>query len=255
MPSLSSNPPIDPSAIEQRIVGSLPSAILLAITGGSLDAFVYLNHGHVFAAAMTGNGVLFGIAVLHHDLGLALRHFAPILAFVFGVFAAKALDLKLKRRHAITVGLLGEITVLFAASWLPGSVPDLVFVPILALAGAYQITSFRTVNSYAYNSTFMTGNLRTAMDGLFDALTPSKRRSGLRKFRDLSLIVAAFLLGATAGAILAPRLYNHTLWFIDLPLVAVLFLALALDRSRSEALAVRAVESPVTAVESQLTKK
>jgi uncharacterized membrane protein YoaK (UPF0700 family) len=238
MPSQPSNPRIDPSATEQRIVGSLPSAILLALTGGSLDAFVYLNHGQVFAAAMTGNGVLFGIAVLHHDPSLALRHFAAILAFVLGVFAAKALGLKLKRQ-AINVGLLCEITVLFAASWLPGSVPDLVFVPILALAGAYQITSFRKVDTYAYNSTFMTGNLRTAMDGLFDALTPSKRRCGLRKFRDLSLIVAAFLLGATAGAILAPRLYNHTLWFIDLPLVAVLFLALI--RSRSEA--VRTVES------------
>jgi uncharacterized membrane protein YoaK (UPF0700 family) len=210
---------------EQAAVGSLPSAILLALTGGSLDAFVYLNHGHVFAAAMTGNGVLLGVSLLHHDPALAIRHATPIVAFLLGLIIAKLLDHKL-RHHAVTIGLLCEITVLFAASFLPGSTPDLLFVPILAIAGAYQIASFRRVDTYAYNSTFMTGNLRAAIDGLFDALSPSKRISGLREFRDLFLIILAFLVGATAGAVLAPRFYNHTLWFVDLPLIAVLLLVL-----------------------------
>ncbi|HSY36785.1 MAG TPA: YoaK family protein [Acidobacteriaceae bacterium] len=225
MPDNLSNPPADSSIAEHLAVGSLPSAILLALTGGSLDAFIYLNHGHVFAAAMTGNGVLLGVAILHHDYAQALRHLLPIFGFITGIFFANLLDKSLKH-HAVTVGLVCEISALFVASFLPGHFPDLAFVPIIAIVAAYQVASFRTADNYAYNSTFMTGNLRTAVDGLYDALQPTTRKAGLRKFRKLSLIVLAFLAGATAGAILSPRLYNHTLWLINLPLIAVLILTL-----------------------------
>ena len=230
MPNQPSRPPAEspnsetPDA-EHRAVGSFPSAILLALTGGSLDAFIYLNHGHVFAAAMTGNGVLLGVAILHHDYAQALRHLLPIFGFITGIFFANLLDKSLKH-HAVTVGLACEISALFIASFLPGHFPDLAFVPIISIVAAYQITSFRQVDTYAYNSTFITSNLRTAVDGLYDALTPAKRKAGLRKFRELSCIVLAFLGGAVAGAILSAHLYNHTLWLINLPLIAVLILTL-----------------------------
>jgi uncharacterized membrane protein YoaK (UPF0700 family) len=225
MPDQPSSPLANASATEHRAVGSLPSAILLAITGGSLDAFIYLNHGHVFAAAMTGNGVLLGVSILHHDYAQTVRHLVPIFGFILGVFFAHVLD-KALRHHAVTVGLVCEISALFIASFLPGRFPDFAFVPIIAIVAAYQVASFRKADNYAYNSTFMTGNLRSAVDGLYDALQPATRNAGLRNFRELSFIVLAFLLGATAGAILSPHLYNHTLRLIDLPLVIVLLLTL-----------------------------
>jgi len=46
--------------------GALPDAMLLATTGGLLDAVVYLNYGHVFANTMTGNVIFLGIAFLGH---------------------------------------------------------------------------------------------------------------------------------------------------------------------------------------------
>jgi len=235
MPTASTNSTPSPDA-ERRTVGALPSAILLAITGGALDAFIYLNHGHVFAAAMTGNGVLLGVSILHHDYAQAVRHLLPIFGFITGVFFAHILDKALKH-HAVTVGLVCEISALFIASFLPGRFPDLAFVPIIAIVAAYQVASFRKADNYAYNSTFMTGNLRTAVDGLYDALQPATRKAGLRKFRELSFIVLAFLLGATAGAILSPRLYNHTLWLIDLPLVIVLILTLRRAQIATQSLA------------------
>jgi len=225
MPNSSSNPPANSSTAEHQVAGSFLAAVLLAITGGALDAFIYLNHGHVFAAAMTGNGVLLGVSILHHDYAQALRHLLPIFGFITGVFFANLLDKSLKH-HAVTVGLVCEISALFVASFLPSRFPDLAFVPIISIVAAYQISSFRQVDTYAYNSTFITSNLRTAVDGLYDALTPAKRKAGLRKFRELSCIVLAFLLGAIAGAILSPHLYNHTLWLINLPLIAVLVLTL-----------------------------
>jgi uncharacterized membrane protein YoaK (UPF0700 family) len=232
MPSHPTNatPPSDP---EHRAVGSLPSALLLALSGDALDAFIYLNHGHVFAAAMTGNGVLLGVSILHHDYAQSVRHLLPLFGFILGVFLANLLNKSLKH-HAVTVGLVCEITALFVASFLPGRFPDLAFVPLLAIVAAYQVASFRRADTYAFNSTFMSGNLRDAIDGLYDALHPATRRSGLSKFRELSLLVLAFLTGATTGAILSPRLFNHTLWLINLPLIAVL--ALTLRRSRRESL-------------------
>jgi uncharacterized membrane protein YoaK (UPF0700 family) len=215
--------PSDKSASEIRAAGSLPVAMLLASAGGGLDTFVFLNHGHVFAAAMTGNGIFLGVAVLHHDWTQVVRHLVLIFSFVLGVFVSKALSGTLKR-HAITVGLSCEIGVLFLASWLPGSFPDSVFVPMIAVVAAYQVASFRTADIYSYNSTFLTGNLRSAMEGLYDAFNPSLRNAGLRQFRHLSLIVASFLAGACGGAILAPRLFNHTLWLPGLLLTIVLLL-------------------------------
>ena len=235
MPYQPLNPLTDSSSTERRFVSSLPSAILLAFTGGALDAFIYLNHGHVFAAAMTGNGVLLGVSILHHDYVEATHRLVPIFGFILGVFLSHVLDKTLKH-HSVTVGLGCEISALFIASFLPGRFPDPAFVLIISIVAAYQVASFRRADNYAYNSTFIAGNLRTAVDGLYDALSPTKRKAGLRKFRELSCIILAFLLGATAGAILSPHLYNHTLWLIDLPLVAVLILTLRRAHQPSQSL-------------------
>jgi uncharacterized membrane protein YoaK (UPF0700 family) len=69
-------PPADPTP------EPLSVALLLATTGGMLDAFVYLNHGQVFANAMTGNVALIALG---RNWLQALQHFVPICAFVAGV--------------------------------------------------------------------------------------------------------------------------------------------------------------------------
>jgi uncharacterized membrane protein YoaK (UPF0700 family) len=234
--------PLTPApTIEHHVAGSLPSAMLLAMTGGSLDAFIFLNHGHVFAAAMTGNAILLGVSILQHDYAQAIRYLLPIFAFLLGVFLANLLDKSLHHR-AVTTGLACEISALFLASFLPRSFPDLAFIPLIAIVAAYQVASFRKADEYAYNSTFITGNLRTAVDGLYDALSPTHRKAGLHKFRALSGIVLSFMLGATVGSILSPRLYNHTLWLIDLPLIVVLILALRRAQAPSQSLATKVGE-------------
>lgn len=207
---------------------SLPSAILLAFTGGLLDAFVYLNHGHVFASAMTGNGVLFGIALLGQDTAQAIRHVIPAIAFLAGVAISKLFQTTLGSR-AVAAGLLLELLTLFAASWLPASFPNMAFTAVIAFVASYQVSSFRQVDAFAYNSTFITGNLRTVGDGVFEALSrasdPASRAAGRRKFRDLSLVILGFLLGAMLGSFLAPRSGNHTLWFALPPLATILALS------------------------------
>ena len=234
MPPVPSQPddPASAPSPERQSADSLASATLLAFAGGSLDAFLYLQHGKVFAGAMTGNAVLCGIALLGGNHYEAARHASPIVAFICGVLLAEGLEHRLKH-HAVSLGLSCEILGLFAASFLPRDFPDVLFVALIALLAAYQIASFHKADQYSYNSTFITGNLRTAVVGLYKTIHPDTRQEGLRQARELGLIVACFLAGATTGATLAPRLGNHTIWVTVSVLLIVL--GMALRRSLSAA--------------------
>ncbi len=78
--------PADPlPSSEYGVVDTLLAASLLAFTGGSLDAFLYLNHGHVYAGVMTGNAVLFGVSVFNHSVGGAMHYVLPIFAYLCGI--------------------------------------------------------------------------------------------------------------------------------------------------------------------------
>lgn len=219
----------DPATVpEQKATESTLAAALLAVTGGSLDAFLYLNHGHVFAGAMTGNAVLCGIALLGDDHAEAIRHALPILSFVLGIWLSELLQTH-ARQHAASLALIVEIAGLCAASFVPASFPDLAFVPLLSLMAALQIGSFRKVDRFPYNSTFITGNLRTVIVSLYCSARAGIRSPELAQARDLGIVTAAFLAGATAGAFFSPRLGNHMLWLPS----ALLFLVLVMAVRRS----------------------
>jgi uncharacterized membrane protein YoaK (UPF0700 family) len=204
----------------------LPMALLLAATGGLLDAVIYLNHGHVFANAMTGNVVLLGIAVLSHDRMSALHHVAPLVAFLVGVAASKFTRSRLGDR-ALPAALVLEIIVLLLVGWLPVSFPEAAFVSAVAFVSALQVASFRHVGPFSYNSTFITGNLRDTAEGFYDAAVagkaePETRQNGIRKARSLGLICLCFLAGAVVGAIAAPRLHSCAFWLVEPLLLTVL---------------------------------
>lgn len=231
-------PPKDPASRptpERQVADSLLAAMLLAFAGGTLDAFLYLVHGKVFAGAMTGNAVLCGIAILGRKGPDILHHALPIGAFLCGVWIAEVLQARI-RHHAVTIGLALETGGLLAASFLPLSFPDPVFVFLIALLAAFQIASFRTAETYSYNSTFITGDLRTFIVGLYKALDPATRAEGLRQFRDLGMVIASFLVGALAAAALAGGNANHTLWLPSLAVGSVFLIASrrSLEHTRSE---------------------
>ena len=68
---------------------SLAVGFLLALTGGLLDAYSYLNRGEVFATAETGNIVLMGINLAQQNWSGALHYLLPVLAFTAGILAAE----------------------------------------------------------------------------------------------------------------------------------------------------------------------
>jgi uncharacterized membrane protein YoaK (UPF0700 family) len=208
---------------------ALPDAMLLATTGGLLDAVVYLNHGHVFANAMTGNIIFLGIAFTGRHWSDIVPHLVPLTGFFAGVLTSKHLRSSLGIR-SILLGLMLEIATIFVAGWLPPSFPEMAFTGVIAYVAAIQVASFRRVGRFAYNSTFLTGNLRDVAEGLYDALipssTPETREKGLSQAWDLGLICLCFLGGAVVGAWAAPHFANRSLWLAEPLLIAVAIHAL-----------------------------
>jgi uncharacterized membrane protein YoaK (UPF0700 family) len=202
--------------------------MLLGATGGMLDAVVYLNHGHVFANAMTGNVVLLGISTVTADWSQILPHLAPIVAYVFGVSASRLIR-ALPLRHGTLITLSLEIATLFAAGFLSPSFPQMVFTATIAFVSAFQVSTFRHVGTFTYNSTFVTGNLRDVVEGWWDhrlKRDPAARYKASQKSWELGLICLCFLSGATAGALVAPRAPVHAVWFAEPMLLGVLVLTL-----------------------------
>ncbi len=201
---------------------TLVSALLLATTGGLLDAVVYTLHGHVFANAMTGNVILLGVSAFARDWQQVARHTAPICAFLAGVAASRMLRI-LPRIKAAPAVLVLEMTTLFVAGLLPHSFPESAFTAIIAFVSAFQVSTFRYVGRFSYNSTFITGNLREAVDSFanhFIDPDPDVRRRDFAKSRKLVTICLFFLLGAMIGAWGAPSLGNRTLWVAE-PLLLI----------------------------------
>ena len=108
---------------QKQMSESLSVGLLLALTGGLLDAYSYLNRGEVFATAETGNIVLLGIHLAQQQWGQALRYVFPILAFAAGVLVAELIHRNLGNasgrihwRHPL---LLAECLVLVLVALLP----------------------------------------------------------------------------------------------------------------------------------------
>jgi uncharacterized membrane protein YoaK (UPF0700 family) len=214
-----------PATADQKLV-SLAVNSALAATGGCLDAFTYVGHGHVFANAMTGNVVLLAVNAFGGEWRQSLRHLPPILTFWLGVACVRALGLPRfvpQQFQQARIVLTVEILCLFLLSWLPANASNFLIVTVVCFAASLQTATFRQVNRASYNSTFVTNNLRTLAESFFDWAFKGRRPADLSQAKDFASISFAFFMGAVVGGLLTPRLQNKTLLVVTATLVIVLF--------------------------------
>ena len=181
---------------------TLPLGLLLALAGGSLDCYTYLNRGQVFATAETGNLVMMGARLALGDWVQALHYLPPILAFAAGVLATELLRSLLQRwklpldwRKWI---LLLECAVVAAVALLPLGRWDLLANGLISFTSAMQVESFRVINGCACATTMCTGNLRSAAERFYLFWTtgdPSRRTESLHYCG----IILSFIGGAALG--------------------------------------------------------
>ena len=143
---------------------SLRVGVLLALTGGFLDAYTYLCRGKVFANAQTGNMVMLGISFLEGNISDTFKYIVPIIAFAIGVFLAEIIRNKLLEHEKIhwRQGVLAiEIVLLICVAFIPY---DYITNTLVSLICAMQVESFRKFHGNAYATTMCTGNLRSGTE-------------------------------------------------------------------------------------------
>ena len=189
--------------------------VLLSIVGGFLDAYTYLNRGHVFVNAQTGNIVLFGLACAERSWLKASYYLLPILAFAVGIMLAELIKRNYKQKaniHWTQIVLILEVVVLVIVSMIPQGNANQVANILISFVCSLQVASFRRMNGQAFATTMCTGNLRSATEQLC-AFWQEKDKNALKISLQYYGIILFFIIGAIAGAILTALFFEKTVLF------------------------------------------
>lgn len=188
--------------------------ILLAIAGGFLDSYTFIERGGVFANAQTGNIVLLGIYASKGEWMNSLAHIPPIVAFVIGVIVVQIIKINSPRLFILDwqrIVLIFEIIVLFIIGFIPNTIPDIIVNVTISFIASIQVSSFPKLANSPYSSTMSTGNLRSASREIYIAVTQKNRGAAIRAIR-LFTIVLSFLLGSFLGGLLTLSIGVKAIW-------------------------------------------
>lgn len=214
---------------------SVGLGVLLAIVGGFLDAYTFVGCGGVFANAQTGNVVLMGIEAATGKWGDAVLHAVPVLVFVIGVLVAELLkkpSMRLFVPDTERAVLMLEIIVLFIVGLIPYTSPNLIVTTAISFVSAVQVSSFRKLAGSTYNTTMITGNLRSAIHEIYAAITKKDPESALQAAR-FSTINLSFLAGAISGGLLTSFIGVKAVWAAVVVLICSFFL-FGIDESKNQ---------------------
>jgi uncharacterized membrane protein YoaK (UPF0700 family) len=172
-------------------------AALLTLIAGIADAVGFITMGGVFAANMTGNTVLAGIAIAqgeHHD---AMRHLTPLVAFFLGAMLARLL---LRVWHKAAVPLLIEAVIIAGLGFL--SVEREPAVLILAFAMGLQAAGMTHFGGTAISTVVVTSTLARTAEATLDSIWRSQQAPLPPVARPwlLALSWTGYLAGAAIGA-------------------------------------------------------
>lgn len=151
--------------------------LILSGTSGCLDALGFLGLGRVFTANMTGNTVLFGLAIAQGNWLAMQRSLIAMVGFSLGVIAGTLL---VERNYAQRVptwtpqtirALVVEsgVLLIFALGWsLPGLVTSgsllaRALLGISALAMGQQSATVLSLGIPGISTTYITGTITTLM--------------------------------------------------------------------------------------------
>lgn len=202
---------------------SLRVGILLAITGGFLDAYTYLCRGKVFANAQTGNMVMLGISFIEGNIGYIVKYIIPILAFAVGVFLAELIRSKLSESNKIhwrQAVLVIEIVLLIVVAFIPY---NYIANTIISLICAMQVEAFRKFHGNAYATTMCTGNLRSGTEKLVIFIR-NKDKKHLKIAFQYYFVIFIFCLGAVIGGIITLKMGMRSVLIAIIPLILSLII-------------------------------
>jgi uncharacterized membrane protein YoaK (UPF0700 family) len=199
--------------------------LMLTAAAGSADAVSYLGLGRVFTANMTGNLVLFGVAIGQGQLEGSIRSVIAFVVFVAGVFFGVRLTTKTAQAavwpRSVTIAILIELGLLvtLAAGWeIVGNQPAALeadfLIALSAGAMGMQAAATRRLAVVGLATTFVTGML-TSLIAELAGVSPDWSRWTLWAATLVFMVIGA----SAAGAV-------FVVWRPGAPLVAVLLVGI-----------------------------
>lgn len=184
-----------------NITETLFFGMLLAFSGGLMDAYSFLFRGGVFANAQTGNILLLGVNLARGEFAEALKYALPVAAFSVGIAISFLLRHRFKEsslRHM--TALCAELILFVAVAFIPQSSNNIANA-LISLACGIQLEAFGVIHANNVATTMCIGNLRSAIDNALDFCV-NKEKPALKKAGIYAAVIAAFVLGAVAGSAL-----------------------------------------------------
>ena len=211
---------------------SIRLGIILALSGGFMDAYSYMCRGKVFANAQTGNILLLGINISERNWHMALHYLVPVLAFAIGIALADLVKIRTKDLtllHWRQISVFCEAVILLSVSFIPQDF-NLVANALTSLACGIQVESFRKIHGNGIATTMCIGNLRSGTAALSMYLR-DKKKEQLRQAGYYFGVILAFAIGAGIGGVFSMLYGIHVIW-ISCGLLLVSFLLMSLEKYR-----------------------
>lgn len=203
---------------EGTIFGSL-----LTMAAGSIDAYSYLFHNHVFAGLQTGNIILLGINFGNYNWDNCLKYSISILAFFIGTLIIRILQRVIlpneKANIRRNVILLYEIIALLIISIVSNVISNYWSTILLSFVAAAELQEFRRLNGGPFTPLMMTGNVRTLAETTFDFMILHDKIAK-KRFINTAMIMITFAIGAAAIAFFKSLLNSYS---IIVPAIILVF--------------------------------
>lgn len=197
---------------EKQMSDSIRLGILLALSGGFMDAYSYLCRNHVFANAQTGNILLFGVNLSKQNFNTAFQYLFPILSFTIGIVLSDLIRYKWKnitRFHWRQISILIEAFILLCVSFIPSGF-NLLANSLTSLSCGIQVESFRKIHGNGIATTMCIGNLRSGTENLCNYFF-EKKKEDLKKGLLYYGIILFFVIGAVIGSITIDYLHERAI--------------------------------------------
>ncbi len=217
---------------KHQVSESMEAIILLALSGGLMDAYSYLERGGVFANAQTGNILLLGVNIAEGHFDLALKYFCPIIAFALGIAIGEVIRIKRPgsfhwRQYVIVI----EIIFMLIVGVIPLSF-NLLANSLLSFACGLQVESFRKLHGLPIATTMCIGNLRSGVHALVDHLA-LKKKDDFHKCLLYFGVILFFIIGAIIGNYLIDILGIKAIW-ASIVILAAAFLLMFINHDKMQ---------------------
>lgn len=183
-----------------QISESIMVGILLALSGGFMDAYSYINRGKVFANAETGNIILMTLKICEGKFLESINYLIPILSFAIGVAICEIIKHRKEKINIIhwrQIIVVFEIAAFVFVAFLPQDMNQIAN-SIISMISGVQFATFPKVRGTAMATTMCTGNLKSGTQNMYRGIKTGDK-SALEKGLYYYVCIFVFIIGTMVG--------------------------------------------------------